>query len=140
MKLSNGVEPTGRSQPVATKSLIARNRSHTRKRAPAGAIYASALAAEPRPRQHLTLQQFLAPLTAPRCPLLGNNPLGRIRLSEKWHDGCPNRRSRGQSLGNIGPTSVHHVPLFPTHRRTRNGYRSKNSPKSFGTTKPSSPT
>ncbi len=105
-----------------------------------GAIFASALAAEPRPRQHLTLQQFLAPLTAPRCPLLGNNPLGRIRLSEKWHDGCPNRRSRGQSLGNIGPTSVHHVPLFPTHRRTRNGYRSKNSPKSFGTTKPSSPT
>src|SRR6202171_4934673 len=72
MKLSNGVEPTGRSQPVATKSLIARNRSHTRKRAPVGAIFASALAAEPRPRQHLTLQQFLAPLTARRCPLLGN--------------------------------------------------------------------
>jgi hypothetical protein len=38
-----------------------------------GAIYASALAAEPRPRQHLILQQFLAPLTAPRCPLLGSN-------------------------------------------------------------------
>src|SRR5258708_29238609 len=73
MKLSNGVEPTGGSQPVATKSLIARNRSHTRKRAPAGAIYASALAAEPRPRQHLTVQQFLAPLTAPRCPLLGSD-------------------------------------------------------------------
>jgi SAM-dependent methyltransferase len=32
------VEPTGRSQSTATKSLIARNRSHTRKRAPAGAI------------------------------------------------------------------------------------------------------
>src|SRR5260370_38576615 len=71
MKLSKGVEPTGRSQPVATKSLIARNRSHTRKRAPVGALFASALAAEPRPRQHLTLQQFLAPLTARRCPLLG---------------------------------------------------------------------
>src|SRR5258708_13480711 len=76
MKLSNGVEPTGRSQPVATKSLIARNRSHTRKRAPVGAIFASALAAEPRPRQHLTLQQFLAPLTARRCPLLGSYPNG----------------------------------------------------------------
>ena len=38
-----------------------------------GAIVASALAAEPRPRQHLILNQFLAPLTAPRCPLLGNN-------------------------------------------------------------------
>ena len=37
-----------------------------------GAIFASALAAEPRPRQHLTLQQFLAPLTALRCPLLGS--------------------------------------------------------------------
>jgi hypothetical protein len=36
-----------------------------------GAKVASALAAEPRPRQHLTLPQFLAPLTAPRCPLLG---------------------------------------------------------------------
>src|SRR5260370_34905010 len=82
MKLSKGVEPTGRSQPVATKSLIARNRSHTRKRAPVGAIFASALAAEPRPRQHLTLQQFLAPLTARRCPLLGSNrspPLAVLR-------------------------------------------------------------
>ena len=48
-KLSNGVEPTGRSHPAATKSLIARNRSHTRKRARRRAICASALAAEPRP-------------------------------------------------------------------------------------------
>jgi hypothetical protein len=30
------VEPTGRNQSTATKSLIARNRSHTRKRAPCG--------------------------------------------------------------------------------------------------------
>jgi len=37
-----------------------------------GAKVASALAAEPRPRQHLIPKQFLAPLTAPRCPLLGN--------------------------------------------------------------------
>src|SRR5260370_88874 len=67
MKLSNGVEPTGRSQPVATKSLIARNRSHTRKRAPAGAIYASALAAEPRPRPPLTVQQLGAPRSEGCC-------------------------------------------------------------------------
>jgi len=37
-----------------------------------GAKVASALAAEPRPRQHLIQKQFLAPLTVPRCPLLGN--------------------------------------------------------------------
>jgi FtsP/CotA-like multicopper oxidase with cupredoxin domain len=35
-RVINGVEPTGRSQSTATKSLIARNRSHTRKRAPCG--------------------------------------------------------------------------------------------------------
>ena len=39
-----------------------------------GAKVASALAAEPRPRQHLIQKQFLAPLTAPRCPLLGSHP------------------------------------------------------------------
>ncbi len=40
-----------------------------------GAKVASALAAEPRPRQHLIQKQFLAPLTAPRSPLLvGSNP------------------------------------------------------------------
>ncbi len=33
MNLSNGVEPADQSQPTATNSLIARNRSHTRKRA-----------------------------------------------------------------------------------------------------------
>jgi len=33
MNLSNGVEPADPSQPTATNSLIARNRSHTRKRA-----------------------------------------------------------------------------------------------------------
>jgi hypothetical protein len=81
LKLSNGLEPTGRSQPVASESLIARIRSHTRKRAPAGAIYASALAAEPRPPQHLTVQQFLAPLTAPRCHLLGSKPLDILELA-----------------------------------------------------------
>ena len=32
MKLSSGVEPTSRSQSTATKSLIARNRSHAKLR------------------------------------------------------------------------------------------------------------
>jgi hypothetical protein len=39
----------------------------------------------------------------------------------------------------VSPSSVRSSRLV-TQRRTRNGYRSKNSPKSFGTTKRSSPT
>jgi hypothetical protein len=57
-----------------------------------GAIFASALAAEPRPRQHLTLQQFLAPLTAPRCPLLGSNPQDDLALSSSDRRLLPTRQ------------------------------------------------
>src|SRR5882757_11209372 len=73
MNLSNGVEPADQSQPTATNSLIARNRSHTRKRAQTHHI-SRGLDCRERPCQHLTLIPFLLPLTAPRCPLLGSNP------------------------------------------------------------------
>src|SRR6266403_3521736 len=72
MNLSNGVEPADQSQPTAANSLIARNRSHTRKRAQ-GRHISRGLDCRERPRQHLTLIPFLVPLTALRCPLLGNN-------------------------------------------------------------------
>src|SRR6266404_3116321 len=71
MNLSNGVEPADQSQPTATNSLIARNRSHTRKRAQ-GHNISRGLDCRERPRQHLTLIPFLVPLTALRCPLLGS--------------------------------------------------------------------
>ena len=71
MNLSNGVEPADQSQPTATNSLIARNRSHTRKRAQ-GHHICRGLDCRVRRSQHLTLIPFLVPLTAPRCPLLGS--------------------------------------------------------------------
>src|SRR5882762_4895200 len=71
MNLSNGVEPADQSQPTATNSLIARNRSHTRKRAQTHHI-SRGLDCRERPCQHLTLIPFLLSLTAPRCPLLGS--------------------------------------------------------------------
>ena len=50
-----------------------------------GAKVASALTAESGLPQHLTLPQFLAPLTPLRRPLLGSNPLGwKTRISWKW--------------------------------------------------------
>src|SRR6266403_2619027 len=73
MNLSNGVEPADQSQPTAANSLIARNRSHTRKRAQ-GHHISRGLDCRERPRQHLTLIPFLVPLTALRCPLLGSYP------------------------------------------------------------------
>src|SRR5713101_5986952 len=64
MNLSNGVEPADQSQPTATNSLIARNRSHTRKRAQ-GHHISRGLDCRARPCQHLTLIPFLVSLTAP---------------------------------------------------------------------------
>src|SRR5271157_4189545 len=64
MNLSNGVEPADQSQPTATNSLIARNRSHTRKRAQ-GHHICRGLDCRARRCQHLTLITFLLPLTAP---------------------------------------------------------------------------
>src|SRR5271167_2395583 len=64
MNLSNGVEPANQSQPTATNSLIARNRSHTRKRAQ-GHHICRGLDCRARRCQHLTLIPFLVPLTAP---------------------------------------------------------------------------
>jgi hypothetical protein len=77
MNLSNGVEPADRSQPTATNSLIARNRSHTRKRAQRHHI-SRGLDWRERPCQHLTLIPFLVPRTAPRCPLLGSDQAAQL--------------------------------------------------------------
>jgi len=54
MNLSNGVEPADQNQPTATNSLIARNRSHTRKRAQRHHI-CRGLDCRVRRCQHLTL-------------------------------------------------------------------------------------
>jgi len=67
-----------------------------------GAIFASALAAEPRPRQHLIRKQFLAPLTAPSCPLLGNN---RLRPGKRaYRTGESSEREGNRThVRNLGP-------------------------------------
>src|SRR5882724_10956809 len=78
MNLSNGVEPADQSQPTATNSLIARNRSHTRKRAQ-GHHISRGLDCRERPCQHLTLIPFLVSLTAPAVrysePMISNKCL-----------------------------------------------------------------
>jgi hypothetical protein len=70
----DGVEPADQSQPTATNSLIARNRSRNRKRAQ-GRHSCRGLDCRVRRSQHLSLIPFLVPLTAPRCPLFGSNPV-----------------------------------------------------------------
>jgi hypothetical protein len=53
-----------------------------------GAKVASALAAQPSPRQHLIQKQFLAPLTSPRCPLLGKKCLTGSTLLAIYCSAC----------------------------------------------------
>jgi hypothetical protein len=111
MNLSNGVEPADQSQPTATNSLIARNRSHTRKRAQRHHI-CRGLDCRVRRSQHLTLIPFLVPLTAPRCPLLGTNREVRSArigvVKSPYHS--QSRTEPGLLLGTVGYMSPERIP------------------------------